>query len=241
MTTRQLRLAAIASGLATAVFIFAVFGTRSGAAAEPGDVRQATQVVVATTFIPAGTALTAEQLALRAAQPDLLAPGTVADIDSLVGRTTLAPIYRGEPVLRARVSGETTPAAALIEPGRTVFALPVAVGHAVGGIIAGGDHIAIIGSTSVRREEAPIVVIDDVVVLGTAGEFPFGGRRPTQGGTSNGLATSAPGQTSERILLLNVTLQQATQLAAMIENGRAYVALAGGQPSSGVAQARGGQ
>jgi len=227
------------SGVVAAVVASVLFAATSrspeeaGSASAPGTL----SVVVATAFIPAGTTLESAQISTRAAQPNLVPDGIVTDIQAAVGRTTLVPIFRNEPILQLRLSGDTPSPAGLVRPGRTVFALPAEAAHAAGGIIGSGDRIAIIG---MLKSDNPAVVMQDITVLGVAGEAPFTSTSAdARSGASSSNPLTAPSPSTrpaQKVLLLDVSLDQAAQLAALIDANKYYVALTDRSSAAGGAR-----
>lgn len=83
----------------------------------------ASQIVVASTDLPAGSTLTPEDLTLQEIPSDYVAPGAVGTLDSAVGRTIASAITAGETVtvsrlvtIEGRADGLLTVPVRLVDP-----------------------------------------------------------------------------------------------------------------------------
>lgn len=115
-------------------------------------------VVVASTDLPPGTTLTAEDVSITEMPAAYISPGTATTLDDAVGRTIAAGIGAGEPVTESRfvTSGPRTDglhtvpvrladpeAADLLSPGTTID-LVLATGDAGARVIAEGAQVVTI-------------------------------------------------------------------------------------------------
>jgi Flp pilus assembly protein CpaB len=202
-------------------------------------------IVIANTFVTAGTQLGRDQLSVQRQPRETIPPGAANSPDQLIGKRALDPLYRGEPILLARVSNGGGRGPVLVAPGRTVFALPLDPTHAVGGAIAAGDVISIIGPASAKRDDPLTIIARQVHVLGIAGQSPFGAAPAPGVGRGSADASGPPGPPTATsrsgdaatIALIDVSLEQAQTVAQAIEFGRLFVALQPEGPSQNVQSA----
>ena len=103
-------------------------------------------VVVAAADLGAGRAIVAGDLEVREMPPDVLPPGTVRDLEALLGRYPKAPIWRGQLVLAGAVSDEPAAFGSGILPptGYHAIAVPLSVPQALGGAIVPGARVDLI-------------------------------------------------------------------------------------------------
>lgn len=193
-------------------------------------------VVVARELIAAGTTLTEELLEAKSVlASDASSSGLVDSVEKAVGLTALMPLYPNEPLIADKIGlGETASAvtaSGYVPAGHVAFALPINPETAVGGVIAVRDRIDIIAAL----DERTAVLLQDVSVLGIAGEFPFGSQAVGafgEGQEASGLGFGAPSAralggptTGAKILILDLTLEDAVALADALHNHVLYVAL----------------
>jgi Flp pilus assembly protein CpaB len=224
---RRFGMIGIVSGTTAATIVLVALAASSSTTAAGKPSAGTVDVVVATSFVAPGTPLSTQQLAIRPVQADMLPEGALTSIQEAVGRAAAVPLFRNDPIVQGRLSGGSTGAASTVQPGRTVFALPIDPARAVGGLIVGGDRIAII-TVGTGRGDSPSVLMPEVAVLGAAGDPPFSTAESARSGAapSSGIAAPAPAtRTGPRILLLDTSLEQATQLASLIDSNKYYVAL----------------
>lgn len=104
-------------------------------------------VVVLATNCPRGIRLTADMLATRDWPKHLVPPGAFTKIEDVVGRATLTPVLRDEPLHQARLAkrGDGSGMAVLIPKGMRAFTIltrDLAVG--VGGFILPGNKVDVL-------------------------------------------------------------------------------------------------
>lgn len=144
---------------------------RPAPAPEGGGAAPTVPVVVAAGDLPAGTALTAADLAVARLPPGLRPAGTVPDPGALSGRVLAAPVRSGEPVTDVRLVG--TGLTALLAAGQV--AAPVRLADlAVAALVHSGDRIAVLATP--EGGNAAEVVAESALVLAAAepGALPAG-------------------------------------------------------------------
>jgi Flp pilus assembly protein CpaB len=140
---RRRALAAVSAALAVLV------GVQAAAPPAP-DLRP---VLTAARDLPAGTRLTADDLARVPFRPGSVPAGTLEHLSEAVGRTTTGPIRAGEPLTDVRlVTGDLLAG----YPGRVAVPVRVADPAAVG-LLDIGDRVDVIASDP-RGDSEPAVV-----------------------------------------------------------------------------------
>ena len=187
------------------------------------------KVVVINRPLPAGTALSHDMLEIRSYLTTSLPENVVTSLEDAVNQQALVPLHAGEPLIADKIGAASrTKPSGYVPQGRVAFALPIDPQTAVGGVITTGDRIDIIGRVGDEEETATELLFENINVLGVAGEFPFGGRpsgAEQEGG--EGLFSVSQGGRGEgqRILILELTLEQAIALADALQRTTLYVAL----------------
>lgn len=189
------------------------------------------EVVVINRTVPAGTVLSSDMLQMRSYLKTNLPESVVTDREDAVNQRALVPLYAGEPLIADKVgTALRTNPSGYVPRGQVAFALPIDPQTAVGGVIATGDRIDIIGRIGVEEEAVSEVLFENVKVLGVAGEFPFGGRPPGTEQEGGGLfGAPSAGVEGSKILILELTLDQAVALADALQRTTLYVALRSSQ------------
>jgi Flp pilus assembly protein CpaB len=119
-------LAAFLVAALTATTVARLVGRAEAAAARYGSPRV---VWVMRRPVPAGAALSADDVARRPVPAAFVPSGAVGSAVDLAGRTAVAPLARGEVVLAARLAGAGVGGvAALLPAGATALAVPVGPG-----------------------------------------------------------------------------------------------------------------
>ena len=121
---------------------------------------QRVDVVVAARDVTEIRPLTAQDLEVRAVPPDALPVGAVSNVDAVIGRVPIAPLWQGQPlVVRALADDATTFHTGLtLRPGERAIAIPVVAVSAVGGAIAPGARVDVIAVPVIGRAPAGRVV-----------------------------------------------------------------------------------
>jgi pilus assembly protein CpaB len=172
----------LAAGLAALSVLFVI-----GAVSDGGG--PTTTVVIAATDIPAGTTLTADDLATVPFPLDVVPPGYSDDPVTLTGEVVTAPLATGEAITTTRLLGSRP------DPGKGLVAAPVRLADAgVAGLLAPGDIIDLIAASA--DGTARVVARDARVVTRPIPPATFG----TQTGS---------------LVLLAVTPEEATEIAGV--------------------------
>jgi Flp pilus assembly protein CpaB len=180
------------------------------------SISDARAVVIATRDLPAGTILTADDLAVVQVRVDDAmyeadVPGTA--LNDLVGKALAEPAHAQQLLVRAQVS--TRP---LLGPDQVVLSIPVSPATAVGDQVRIGDAVEVILTTNKGKPDAQASV-----VLPRATVYAVGHDRAAAnsgGGTSETVATGAVVW-----LALVVTPDQAIDVSRAMGAGELNVAL----------------
>ncbi len=141
---------------------------------------QRVSVVVAASDLRAARALTLTDLETRRVPPDALPLGALTDPAVAVGRFPRAPLFKGQLVLAPSLGD--TPAAfdggIVLPTGYHAVAIPVEVGHALGGAVLPGSRVDVIAVPSPGRSEAGRVtelLVAGALVVDVRGDYggPF--------------------------------------------------------------------
>jgi pilus assembly protein CpaB len=169
-------------------------------------------VVVAARDIPAGTTLVATDLATG---QDSLGLESI-ESDTLVGETVRGPIAEGEPITPSRL----TPGRSLaVKPGRVVFPLPLP-DDGIAGMLVAGDIVDVVVAAERLTGLTDNEDDQDAVWTAAAGVEVLTVTVP------NSDDVLAPGS-SDSAVLLDVTTEQASELAAIRRSDRVSLTLAG--------------
>lgn len=155
MTMPQLRpITFIGLGVALAVLtawlLYGVIQDSAAAAKVPVAAAQTTQIVVAKGDIAPRTVITAELLARRAYPAELLPTSAIALDAEAVGRTTLAAIPAGAPILRTSLAdvGGAKGVSLTVEPGKVLVVFPTADPLTAAGFVSAGDRVDILATVA---------------------------------------------------------------------------------------------
>ncbi len=150
-----------------------------------------TVVLTAARDLPAGTELTAGDLAAVRFAPGSVPTGVLPGPAAAVGRTTTGPVRAGEPLTDARLL-----AATLLEGYPGLVAAPVRVGDpGVVGLLRAGDRITLIAADP-QGEAEPVEVARDAPVV----TVPRAGRPSAPGLAGGALVVVAVPPETARLL-----------------------------------------
>jgi Flp pilus assembly protein CpaB len=225
-TRRYLALAGVSA--LVAAFLFFMFLQRLNARAAAAIAERQEALVLVRQAEP-GQTVTQDMFVVRKLAPADIPDNAIVDPVDAVGKTASVRLYPGEVLLADRLGDVSRLSAAGAVPrDHVAFALSIKPHTGVAALIAPGDRVDVIGYTSedeqIAREtesEVPIkVILTDIRVVGEAGKAPLAEERPS------GLPTPTPiPPNAARVLILDVTPEQAVTLADAVENGNVYVAL----------------
>jgi Flp pilus assembly protein CpaB len=177
-------------------------------------------VVMATRDLPAGSRLTAADLAVTQIHADdaVYQAAVPADaLDTLVGRELAEPTHAQQVLARAQVAASSP-----LAPDQVALTIPARPDTAAGGRLRPGDPVRVLATTSdkTRAEAHTWVVVDRATVFDV-------GRESTAGGLAS--AVEGTGDRAERGAITSVTLvvtaDQARDLAEARRSGELDVAL----------------
>ncbi|MEA3308136.1 MAG: SAF domain-containing protein [Chloroflexota bacterium] len=200
----------IAGGLALAAFLIAFFSLSAA--------KQTQAVVVVTEFVPSGTRLRANQLAVQEIAEELVPPQAYTDKESLVGQTLRVPRAAGDCLTPAFFQSTALP---LTDPHQRLVFLELTPAEAGAGVLAPGMYVdLIIGfdaplvQTLLReQEEGEARVAEGIPLTPTPTPVPLGvipAASPTP-------LPPSPWQTAARVAVTNLRIafvSPALQLAA---------------------------
>lgn len=136
-------------------------------------------VLVATTDLELGQAITAQMLQPVAWPAGALPDGAFNDVKKLEGRVVRTSIYKGEPVLEPKLAPEGTKAGldSVIKPGHRAITVKVNEVVGVAGFLAPGSFVdLLVNIKDDRDKEISRVVLERIMVLAVAQEA----RRPEE-------------------------------------------------------------
>lgn len=121
------------------------------------------EVVIALRDLGPGSALTADDVALRSLPAGALPDGAATRLDGVLGATLTGPARRGEVLTDARVLGSRV---AELSVGRDARTVPVHLADgAVLDLIRPGDVVDVLGAPSAETAARPRVLATDAVVV----------------------------------------------------------------------------
>jgi pilus assembly protein CpaB len=175
------------------------------------------EVLVVTTFVPAGTSAAelGEVVEVEQVPQRLLTEGAIADLASVEGLVTTADLIVGEQLTTGRfATADEAPVAQGAAPeGLVELTIALDAVRALGGTIEPGDHVAVIAGfdSDVRPTPEVGVLLDDVLILRVQGvratdveASTTGGEQATELPTDGLLVTMAvDGPAAERLVFAN--------------------------------------
>src|SRR3954451_18008957 len=197
----------LAIGATAAVFLY-VNGVKQDATSGGTT----TQVIVSKQIIPSGTSLdglvSSGAFVAKSVPTEDIVPGAVTSIQQLQGKTTSQTIVAGEQIPIARVDGSVAGGPLAIPKGMQAETFQLSAAEGVSGHIFQSNHIAIYATfdlpegTTTTTDLVPDVQVLDVI------------RPETKSSTS-----------SQFLVTMALTPQDAQRLAYTIDQGRVWVAL----------------
>lgn len=185
-------------------------------------------VVVASTRIPAGSAITPEmvRIAMFPSRPE----GAYADLKAVDGKVTASDIAAGEPLLQERLEISMRPMLQNLEPGERAVAVRVDDVVAVGNRLNPGDLVDVYVTLRRNQEEIPDSqarrLLEKLKVLA------FGTKDMASGKASsdNGSGTMRANPEAPKTAVLAVKVEDVDKLALAADNGRLLLALRPREP-----------
>ncbi len=130
-------------------------------------------VVVATKNINEMQTIDATMLAIKSIPVDYIQPGALSQPNGAVGMVALAPIRKGEQILRNKIMepGPITGLSLQVTPGKRAVAIPIDSVHGVSKLIKPGDHIDLVAAVNVgsgpTAHKVVRTIMQNVPVLAT--------------------------------------------------------------------------
>ncbi len=227
---RRLALGALALALVAALAVHAYLAGLARRAAQPAT----TPVLVAARAIPAHSLLTAAMLQVARFTPATAPPGALTNLGEAVGAITLAPLYAGQPLVQADLSGTRRPASLsfAIAPGQRAITIAVGPTNGVGEMIVPGDHVDVLVTFTVSGATTVDTLAEDVLVLAVGQRIAGqGGAVPTNYSTVTLEVSPAAAQQvafAESRGQLTLTLRSVTDQASVSLAPETGSELAGG-------------
>ena len=216
-TRKYLGIAAV-SALAASLLFF-MFLQRINARAGAAAAARADAVVMTKQAEP-GQTITEDMIAVRRLPPSDIPSDAATAIEEAVDKIAGVRMFPGEVVMKGRLGRvERLSAAGSVPQGRVAFALQIKLNTGVAALIAPGDYIDIIGKTDTDGDVPSEILLENVRVVGQAGEPPLSEPLPAEV-TPTPVPENAP-----RILILDLSAGEAATLANAIESSTVYVGL----------------
>lgn len=157
---------AVACGLVASIGVSQYMEKARGSAPQVATIK----IFVATTEIAINEKLDAKNVRLEEWPRDRVPEGAVTDLKEVDGKFTKARLYKGEPILTAKVADSTYGKDKTIKPGFRVVAIKVNVDQVAGGLIRPGDRVDVIAFLK-KGAEVPetktMTILRDVSVFAT--------------------------------------------------------------------------
>jgi len=117
---------------------------------------QRVAMVVAAQDIAVIRPLTSQDLELRWVPPDALPTGAVLNVDDVIGRVPLTPLWEGQPLVVKALGDDAAvfQTGLTLRPGERAIAIPVVAVSAVGGAISPGARVDVIAVPLIGRAPA---------------------------------------------------------------------------------------
>lgn len=194
------------------------------------------EIVVAARDLPAGYALTADDLTFMKVESGSTPSSAFADISSLVEavgedgtarpRVLTHPVSAGQPVMALHLAEEETPEglAALVQPGMRAISIQVDSAHGLKGMLLAGSRVDIVATVSAESDTIARTVAQDVLVLAVGGVFRDAPKATVED-------EDDPYKNPEdrgRDITLMVTPEQAARIDLAFASGRPRLVLRGG-------------
>lgn len=239
MPTRRYTIIAVLSGLAACIISgFLLFTLAQNSVRRAEQAGETVVVVVAAEDLAVGTRLSSDMLDQIRFLKSSLPQGYFPEVDALIGQVLITPAYAGQIILQNQIGSvnEASPSS-MVPPNHVAYALAIDPEWGVGGLLRAGDHIDIISTTAgtYGEEGETIILIEDVIIVGVAGEFPFGPAptpTPDPEESSRRTTSSALSRSNtygenirSKILILDMTPEQARSLAEARANAIVSIAL----------------
>ena len=140
----------LALALLTAWLLYGLIQDSAAAAKTNQAPPQTTEIVVARADIAPRTVVTAAHLVRRAYPAELLPASAIALDAEAVGRTTIAAIPAGSPVLRTSLAdvGGAKGVSLTVEPGKVLVVFPTTDPLTAAGFVSAGDRIDILATVA---------------------------------------------------------------------------------------------
>ncbi len=181
--------------LATAGVMYGAAQRLTGAAvAGPRPAPELVEVAVARVDIASRTVVTTDMVSSRDYPADLVPAVALRDRAAAVGRTAIAPIPAGAPLLATQlVEGRGATGASLtVEPGRVLVAFPATDALSAAGLVKTGDTVDVLATLAAGPDGARVTqtIVQNLVVVDV----------------------SAPKETAQRGVLLTFVVDHQTAL-----------------------------
>ncbi|MBO8126927.1 MAG: Flp pilus assembly protein CpaB [Firmicutes bacterium] len=200
-------LVSLSLGLASAIVTYLYLQDLSKQAVPATAVPKLVRVVVAREDIPSKTSLTAEMVAYAEIPEEAVLPGSIRNMEDVIGAVTKSPLLAGEVLNQNRLweKGVTPGLTFQIPPGKRAITIGVNEVIGVAGFVKPGDYVDVLATMENERgQDVTNTILQHVQVLAIAQET-----EDKEGGKPK-VATT---------LTLAVTLDEAARLTLAEERG----------------------
>jgi Flp pilus assembly protein CpaB len=153
---------------------------------------QRVAMVVAAQDVAVIRPLMAQDLEVRSVPPDALPNGAISNVDDVIGRVPITPLWRGQALVTQALADDTAVfhTGLALRPGERAVAIPVVAVSAVGGAISPGARVDVLAVPLIGRAPAGRTVellAAEALVLDVRSESgaPYLSRRPDGAVTSD--------------------------------------------------------
>lgn len=235
--------AAIVAGLA-AVFLVKVYLDQAGRRSA-SSLEHSVPVVIATTEVPSGQPLDAQQLRVVRWPTGYAPTGTFQRIDEVVGQTPRQTLVAGEPILAERLANKTQGQglAAILDKGSRAMAVKVDQVVGIAGFVQPGDRVDVITTLALddetrallanKEERISKIILQDVLVLAVGEHLTTEGSKPIK---VQVVTLQVQPEESERLALasqygkIQLTMRARVDRETVDTQGVTPLALLGDQP-----------
>ena len=141
----------------------------------PATTSRPTTVVTAKQNLAAQTALTADNVEMRAVAPDSLQPNALTNLSDALGKALLVPVATGQQILPSFLGNADQPAAVnkladLVPTGKRAMSVNFTEQNSAGGLVQPGDSVDVIGvfDKNTLGKDQSMLLLQDIPVLAVA-------------------------------------------------------------------------
>jgi len=189
---------ALAAGIGFGVLAFVLLYQK---AAEIEKRSTPVPVLVAVRYIPPGSSVKADWVEKKNVPEAFVSPSALADLRSLEGLVSLAPISSGEQILGNKFGKPGENLSWALDPGFRAFTLAVDDTTGVGGLLSPGDRVDLLYKGSAGGKDATTFLYQNLRVLAVGTRTMSPNDTGASGGYSNVTLSVTPAQAEELFFL----------------------------------------